>query len=57
MSVGPYKPLGWVPDAPLTVGALDESISKPPPGGKRVTNLYVNEEGKLVVEYDETPVP
>jgi hypothetical protein len=33
------------------------SVSNPPSGGKKVTNLYVNSDGKLVVEYDTTPVP
>ena len=35
-------------------GCID---SNPPSGGKKVLNLYVNSEGKLVVEYNETPVP
>jgi hypothetical protein len=32
-------------------------ISKPPSGCKKVLNFYVNIEGKLIVEYDTTPVP
>ncbi len=45
-------------DGKLTSVALSvEDVSKPPSGGKRVTNLYVNSEGKLIVEYDTTPVP
>lgn len=35
-------------------GCID---SIPPSGGKKVLNIYVNSEGKLVVEYNETPVP
>jgi hypothetical protein len=33
------------------------SVSTPPSGGRKVTNIYVDSEGKLVVEYDTTPVP
>ncbi len=29
--------------------------SKPPKGGKRVTNLWITPEGKLMVEYEDTP--
>lgn len=32
-------------------------ISTPPTGYFKVTNLYVNSEGKLVVAYDDTPTP
>jgi hypothetical protein len=30
-------------------------ISNPPSGMHRVTNLYVNPEGKLVVKWDDVP--
>lgn len=30
----------------------EESISNPPSGCHRITNIYVNADGKLVVEYD-----
>ncbi len=32
-------------------------LSNPPSGKCKVTNLYVNEEGKLVIEYENTPKP
>ena len=33
-------------------------VSKPPSGKCRVTNLYVDPStGKVVVEYEDTPVP
>ncbi len=38
-------------------GRSGEAISNPPSGNKKVVNLYVNNDGKLVVEYDTTPVP
>lgn len=28
-------------------------VSSPPVGGKAITNIYVNADGKLVVEYDD----
>jgi hypothetical protein len=28
-------------------------VSNPPAGCKKVTNIYVNQNGKLVVEYDD----
>jgi hypothetical protein len=28
-------------------------VSSPPPGGKAVTNVYVNADGKLVIDYDD----
>lgn len=31
-------------------------ISDPPSGNYKVTNLYVNADGKIVVEYDDQPV-
>lgn len=39
----------------LTISGV--SISVPPTGCFRVTNLYVNPDGKLEVKYDDTPVP
>jgi len=37
---------------------MSTSISNPPSGMFRVTNLYVDSAtGKLTVEYDDTPVP
>jgi len=36
-------------------GGLDASLSMPPPGCKKVRNLYVNRTGKLVVEYEDNP--
>jgi hypothetical protein len=36
---------------------MGEAISNPPSGSKKVVNLYVNNDGKLVIEYDSTPVP
>ncbi|KKM69138.1 hypothetical protein LCGC14_1453890 [marine sediment metagenome] len=33
------------------------SISKPPSGGKQVKNIWVTPEGKLEVEYEDTPNP
>ncbi len=32
------------------------SFSVPPPGCKTVKNLYVNQAGKFVIEYDDNPV-
>lgn len=32
-----------------------EDLSKPPPGCRKVKNLYVNEEGKTVVEFKDEP--
>ena len=33
-------------------------VSKPPSGKCRITNLYVDPDtGKVVVEYEDTPVP
>jgi len=29
--------------------------SKPPSGGYRITNLYVNDKGKVVVEWSDAP--
>jgi len=37
-------------------GLAGDIISDPPPGCKKVKNLYVNESGKFVVVYDDTPV-
>lgn len=37
-------------------GILSTTMSNPPPGYFRVVNLYVNEAGKLIVEYDDQPV-
>ena len=31
------------------------TISKPPSGGKRVTNLYISSDGKFIIEYEDTP--
>lgn len=31
-------------------------VSTPPSGNFKVTNIYVNTNGKIVVEYDDTPV-
>jgi hypothetical protein len=39
------------------VSIVSVPMSLPPRGMKKVTNLYVNEDGKLVVVYDETPTP
>jgi len=41
-----------------TISKLGGSISNPPAGYCRVTNIYVNpDNGKLVITYDDTPVP
>lgn len=37
-------------------GEIAKPFSIPPPGCKKVKNLYVNEAGKFVIEYDDTPV-
>lgn len=42
------------PEPPAGGGSLLKS--SPPTGAKRITNLYVNDAGKTVVEYDDTPV-
>lgn len=34
-------------------GGADGILSNPPSGCYKITNLYVNGEGKLVVEYDD----
>lgn len=31
-------------------------VSNPPPGGFKVVNVYVNDAGRLVIEYDDTEV-
>ena len=33
------------------------TLSNPPSGNYRVTNLYADKTGKLVIEYDNTPTP
>jgi hypothetical protein len=33
------------------------TLSNPPSGNYRVTNLYADKTGKLVVEYDNIPIP
>lgn len=38
-------------------GDPGELISTPPVGCYKVTNLYVNQNGKLAVVYDDTPQP
>jgi hypothetical protein len=43
--------------AALIGGIAGGVPSIPPSGFKKVTNLYVNSEGKLIVAYDTTPVP
>lgn len=35
---------------------LFSDLSVPTAGGFKITNFYVNPDGKLVVEYDDTPV-
>jgi hypothetical protein len=30
-------------------------VSIPPPDGKRVTNIYVDKDGKLMVQFRDTP--
>ena len=34
-------------------GGTATEISTPPPGGYKVKNIYVNQDGKLVVQYDD----
>lgn len=33
------------------------TLSNPPSGNYRVTNLYADKTGKLVIEYDNIPIP
>jgi hypothetical protein len=33
------------------------SISAPPSGGFKISNIYISADGKLAIEYDDTPVP
>ena len=40
-----------------TPGPPGPTISVPPQGFYKVTNLYVDSNGKLVVDYDDTPTP
>lgn len=43
------KPSDWNADH-----VIDAVVtSSPPPGGKPILNIYVNADGKLVVEYDD----
>jgi len=37
-------------------GLPGDIISNPPSGCRKVKNLYVNQAGKAIVEYDDTPV-
>jgi hypothetical protein len=37
-------------------GLPGDILSNPPPGCRKVKNIYVNQAGKAVVEYDDTPV-
>lgn len=39
-----------------TISAQNNIPSKPPIGKYKVTNIYVNEHGKLVVDYEDLPV-
>jgi len=40
-----------------TISKLGGSLSSPPSGYFKVTNIYVNpDNGKLVITYDDTPV-
>ena len=32
-------------------------VSRPEPGKFRVVNIFVNEQGRVVVKYDDTPTP
>ena len=49
------------PIIPANLESTEEGsqvLSTPPPGMCRVTNIYVDpNSGKLVIKYDETPVP
>ena len=36
---------------------VNATLSNPPSGNYRITNLYADKAGKLVVEYDNTPAP
>lgn len=48
---------GWggIRDEEAIPVLFDLVVSKPPSGLFRVTNLYVNELGRLVVEYEDIP--
>lgn len=37
-------------------GLPGDIMSNPPSGCRKVKNIYVNQTGKLIVEYDNTPV-
>jgi hypothetical protein len=59
---GDKAPIHEVIINPAELAALIGGIaggvpSIPPSGFKRVTNLYVNSAGKLIVAYEDTPVP
>lgn len=36
-------------------GVMLEDLSNPPPGCRKIKNLYVNEQGKTVVEFKDEP--
>jgi len=44
------------PEMLITKGKIGPSQSVPPKGFFKVTNLYVNTDGKLVILYDDNPV-
>ncbi len=49
----PLTPLILEEELALLKALLVGILSDPPPGGLKVKNIYVNDDGKIVVEYED----